>query len=182
MGAGRDRAQRDRLRLWPSPIAPEPASRTDDSALLHYASGCANRTQMNYTASYMEQHDNVPPALHELETEVMEEIWRRGETTVRTVMDGLNARADKPRAYTTYMTIMSRLDGKGLLERRREGRTDLYRPVYTRDEYAERRAGAEVEALVDQFGDVALSHFAREMARLDPDRRRALQRLARERR
>ena len=160
----------------------EAASRTDNSALLHYASGCANRTHMNYTASYMAQHDYVPPSLHELESEVMEEIWRRGETTVRTVMDALNARADKPRAYTTYMTIMSRLDGKGLLERRREGRTDLYRPVYTRDEYAECRAGAEVEALVDQFGDVALSHFAREMARLDPDRRRALQRLARERR
>jgi predicted transcriptional regulator len=79
------------------------------------------------------------------------------------------------------MTIMSRLDGKGLLERRREGKTDYYRPALTREEYAERRAHAEVEALVDAFGDVALSHFARQMAQLDPERRRALQRLARKR-
>src|SRR4051812_39265358 len=121
-------------------------SRTDDSARLYDASEWMREPhQMNYTASYMAPHDKVPPPLHDLESEVMDEIWRRGETTVRTVMDALNARTDKTRAYTTYMTIMSRLDGKGLLERRREGRTDLYRPVYTREEDAARRASAEVE-------------------------------------
>ena len=41
------------------------------------------------------------------------------------------------------------------------------------------RASAEVEDLVTQYGDVALSHFAEQMAKLDPARRRALQRLAR---
>ena len=41
------------------------------------------------------------------------------------------------------------------------------------------RAGAQVEELVTQFGDVALSHFAQQMAGLDPARRRSLQRLAR---
>jgi predicted transcriptional regulator len=122
-----------------------------------------------------------PPPLHELEAEVMGEVWRQEEATVRTVMDALNAATDKPRAYTTYMTIMSRLHGKELLRRRREGKTDYYRPAHTREEYAELRAQAEVEALVDQFGDVALSHFARQMARLDPDRRRVLERLARKR-
>jgi predicted transcriptional regulator len=111
----------------------------------------------------------------------MEEVWRQQEATVRAVMEGLNAGAEKPRAYTTYMTIMSRLDGKGLLQRRREGKTDFYRPTYTRDAYAELRAQAEVEALVDQFGDLALSHFARQMAQLDPERRRALARIARKR-
>jgi predicted transcriptional regulator len=111
----------------------------------------------------------------------MDEVWRQQEATVRAVMEALNAAADKPRAYTTYMTILSRLDGKGLLQRRREGKTDYYRPAHTREEYAELRAQAEVEALVDQFGDIALSHFARQMAQLDPDRRRALERLVRKR-
>jgi hypothetical protein len=32
---------------------------------------------------------------------------------------------------------------------------------------------------VAEYGDVALSHFARHVASLDPTRRRALQRLAR---
>jgi predicted transcriptional regulator len=77
------------------------------------------------------------------------------------------------------MTILRRLDGKGLLYRRREGKTDFYRAAYTREEYAELRARAEVDALVDRFGDVALGHFARQIAELDPERRRALERLAR---
>jgi predicted transcriptional regulator len=109
----------------------------------------------------------------------MDEIWTREECSVREIMEALNARAAKPRAYTTYMTIMARLDSKGLLVRMRAGKTDYYRPKHTRAEYADLRSRAEVESLVDQFGDVALGHFARQMARMDPQRRRALQRLAR---
>jgi len=121
----------------------------------------------------------APPALHELESEVMEELWTRGEASVREVMAELNARTSKERAYTTYMTIMARLHRKGLLARRREGKTDFYAPALARDEYMERRARVEVEDLVAQYGDVALSHFAQQMSALDPARRRALQRLAR---
>ena len=127
----------------------------------------------------MTDEPNVPPSLHELEAEVMEAIWAadQDEITVRDVMDALNART--PRAYTTYMTIMRRLDAKGLLTRRREGKTDIYRPVHSREEYADLRARAGVSELVEQYGDVALGHFARQMAELDPQRRRQLQRLAR---
>jgi predicted transcriptional regulator len=96
-------------------------------------------------------------------------------------MEALNKDAGRPRAYTTYMTIMARLDGKGLLERRRQGKTDFYRPRYSRDEYADVRARAELDSIVDQFGELALAHIARQMAELDPQRRRALERIARER-
>jgi predicted transcriptional regulator len=121
----------------------------------------------------------APPPLHELEEEVMEEIWRRHEVSVRGVMEALNSRAPKDRAYTTYITIMTRLDSKGLVERRREGKTDFYRPVFTRDRYTELRALVAIESAVDQFGEVALAHMARQMTRLDPEHRRSLQRLAR---
>ena len=128
----------------------------------------------------MARRRKPPPALHELETEVMDAVWAGGEeTTVRRVMEELNAGSSPDRAYTTFMTVMSRLDDKGLLKRRREGKTDIYRPVMSREDYLAARAEAEVGALVDQFGDVALTHFARQMASLDPERRRALQRLAR---
>lgn len=123
--------------------------------------------------------ETVPPPLHELEAEVMEELWSSGEAPVRAVMDALNKRTSKKRAYTTYMTIMARLYKKGLLVRRREGKTDFYAPSKGRDEYMALRARAEVEGLVAQYGDVALSNFAQQMAELDPARRRALQRLAR---
>jgi predicted transcriptional regulator len=119
------------------------------------------------------------PPLHELEAEVMEELWSQGEAPVRTVMDALNKRARKERAYTTYMTIMARLHTKGVLDRRREGKTDFYTPRLDRDEFMGSRAQSEVEGLVAEYGDVALSHFARQVASLDPARRRALQRLAR---
>ncbi len=112
----------------------------------------------------------------------MEELWSSGgETSVRSVMERINERASKPRAYTTYMTIMARLHTKGLLARRREGKTDYYAPTHDRDEYMALRSASEVEDLVAQYGDVALSHFAQQMAGLDPARRRALQRLARKR-
>jgi predicted transcriptional regulator len=123
----------------------------------------------------------VPPALHALERDVMEEVWRRGEASVREVMDALNDRGGRARAYTTYMTIMARLSRKHLLARRRTGKTDLYRPEYTREEYADRCAQAAVQSLVDEYGGVALAHIAREMVNLDPSRRHALERLARER-
>jgi len=123
----------------------------------------------------------VPPPLHELEAEVMEELWRVGEARVRAVMEALNRRTRKERAYTTYMTIMSRLHKKGMLVRRREGKTDFYVPSYGRDDYMALRARAQVEDLVAQYGDVALSNFAEQMAGLDPARRRAFQRLARKR-
>jgi predicted transcriptional regulator len=121
-----------------------------------------------------------PPALHELEADVMEEVWARGEASVRDVMEALNARTPgKDRAYTTFLTTMARLDAKGVLRRRRDGKTDRYEPVFSRDEYRSLRAGAGVEALVSEYGDVALSHFAREMAQLDPARVRELERIAR---
>ena len=121
-----------------------------------------------------------PPELHELEAEVMEDVWSRdGEVAVRDVMEALNRRTKKPRAYTTYMTILGRLHAKGLVTRRREGKTDLYQPAYTRQEYADLRARAGVDSLVEQYGDAAFTHFARQMADLDPDRRRELQRIAR---
>lgn len=109
----------------------------------------------------------------------MDEVWRRDEpTTVKLVMDALNRKAKPPRAYTTYMTVMRRLDDKGLLTRERSGRHDSYRPTLTREEYQEQRAGAEVRGLVDKFGDVALAHFARSLSSLEPAQQRRLRRLA----
>jgi predicted transcriptional regulator len=134
---------------------------------------------MSARSQAVEEASKTPPQLHELEREVMEEVWDRGEASVREVMEAVNPGAPKQRAYTTYMTVMSRLEGKGMLERSRTGKTDFYRPLYRRDQYADLRAGAEVDSIVDQFGEVALAHIARQMAQLDPQRRRALQRIAR---
>ena len=112
----------------------------------------------------------VPPPLHELEAEVMEEVWRRDLATVREIMDALN-RGPKERAYTTIMTIMIRLDKKGLLTRTRRGaRRSIYSTVLSREAYREARAKAEVDALVKEFGDLALAHFSEHVGKSDPER------------
>jgi len=118
------------------------------------------------------------PHLSDLERLAMDEVWRRGEATVRDVQQALNARTDRIRAYTPLLTVMTRLDGKGLLVRRRAGRLDVYAPAVSRDDYLRARAEAEVEALVEDFGDLALAHFARLVGRLDPERLQTLRRLA----
>lgn len=119
--------------------------------------------------------DPVVPELGELEHEVMEVLWDAGESTVRSVLGTLNERSRRERAYTTVMTVMGNLHRKDALTRRRHGRLDLYAPVLDRDEWADARARRQVGALVEEYGDLAFAHFAREAARLDPDRRRRLQ-------
>jgi predicted transcriptional regulator len=127
----------------------------------------------------MTKRTQAPPRLHELEALVMEDVWRREPATVRDVMEAINKNAPKPRAYTTVMTIMDRLHRKGLLDRRSERNTYIYTPRLSRDEYADARAQTEVDALVREWGDVALVHFAKQMGTLDPKRREQLRRLAR---
>jgi predicted transcriptional regulator len=127
----------------------------------------------------MTKRTQAPPRLHELEALVMEDVWRREPATVRDVMEAINKNAPKPRAYTTVMTIMDRLHRKGLLDRRSERNTYIYTPRLSRDEYADARAQTEVDALVREWGDVALVHFAKQMGTLDPKRREQLRRHAR---
>ena len=119
------------------------------------------------------------PALHELETKIMAEVWSQNEATVRSVTDALADDPGGPRSYTTILTVMRRLDAKGFLDRRREGKKDIYVPAIARDEYMQSRSEVEVDALVDAYGDLALTEFARRFSQLDPAHRRALQRRAR---
>jgi len=121
----------------------------------------------------------APPPIPDLERLVLEEIWRQGTATVRSVRDALNAAAGQPeRAYTTFLTIFQRLDAKGLVVRSRDGRTDHFSAALSREAYLGARADVEVSELLEQYGELALVQFARRMAALDPERRAALRRLA----
>lgn len=127
----------------------------------------------------MTTDDETPPPLHELESKVMEEVWQRDTATVRDILAAVNSHGDRQLAYTTIMTIMSRLHRKGILERERDGRTDVYTARLNREQYMEARARGEVQALVDEFGETALLQFTRQVQSLDPKRREQLRRIAR---
>jgi predicted transcriptional regulator len=127
--------------------------------------------------------DSAPvsiPALHELEARVMEHLWNLGEASVREVMQAVNADGSRELAYTTIMTTLQRLDRKRVVERRRQGKTDIYSPRWSREAHRDARARAEVAALVDQYGDEALVHFTRQVSKLDAKTRAKLRRLARD--
>jgi predicted transcriptional regulator len=110
--------------------------------------------------------------LEGVEAQVMDFVWDHRQATVRDVMRALNEH--KQRAYTTYMTVLVRLHKKGLLEREERDGAMVYTPKITRQAYIQ----ADVQALIAQHGDLALSEFARQVADLDPERRAALERLA----
>lgn len=120
-----------------------------------------------------------PEAKHlgELELAVMDILWGRDEATVRDVLQALNA--SRSLAYTTVMTVMNRLWGKGILQRRLEGKTHIYHAAGSREGFQSEISRRQVRALVDDFGDVALAHFAAEIGRADPARLKKLLDLAR---
>lgn len=118
------------------------------------------------------------PLLGPLETEVMSRFWRRGPATVREVVDELTK--DRDLAYTTVMTVMVRLERKGLLKRERTGKMYLYRAALTRDQHEARVSRDLARGLVSQFGDAALAAFSAELDEVDGERRAALRRLAKE--
>jgi predicted transcriptional regulator len=92
-----------------------------------------------------------------LETDVMETVWYLGDATVRDVHAELADRRDL--AYTTVMTTMARLAGKGLLERDTTGLAHRYRPTVSREDYARTTVTSVVDWLVQAFPEPAMSYF-----------------------
>ncbi len=106
-----------------------------------------------------------------LETEVMRALWRSGRPMpVREVAQAVNAGRGSPLAYTTVLTVMTRLARKNILARARSGRGYLYTPV------AADTAEIAVRGVLDEFGDSALARFV-ERVELDPTLRARLRRL-----
>jgi predicted transcriptional regulator len=70
-------------------------------------------------------------ALGSLERQVLDEIWRLGEVSVRDIYRAFDERV----AYTTLMTTLDRLFKKRLLERRKGGRAFLYAASVSRTDF-----------------------------------------------
>jgi predicted transcriptional regulator len=95
-----------------------------------------------------QNHDELSlnSPLGSLEARLMKTLWARGESSVHDVCEKI----ESPRAYTTVMTTLERLFKKGLLTRRKSGRAFLYAPVFSREEWERRRAGALVASFLNR--------------------------------
>src|SRR5262245_24650849 len=119
----------------------------------------------------MSDSARTPDDFGPLEGEVMKVIWHAPErTTVRQVVEKLNQGRTEPLAYTTVMTVMSRLAEKGVLTRSKAGRGYLY------EASAPDAAGLAVQGVLRTYGEAAVAHFVNE-AQTDPAVLRRLRRL-----
>ena len=77
------------------------------------------------------RRSKLPPPLSEAQLEIMEIVWERGETTVADVWNALAPRRGVSR--NTVQTLMSRLDERGWLRHRADGKTFFYRAAHPRE-------------------------------------------------
>lgn len=117
----------------------------------------------------------IRQVLGELEADIMELCWRENPCSVRDVHEKLALK--RPIAYTTVMTVMSRLTEKGLLKRESEGRAYSYVPTCSRDEFCAETVTTVMQGLLGGFGEPVLSHFVEAVGEADADKLDELLRL-----
>ncbi len=124
--------------------------------------------------------DPIARYLGELQAEVMGIFWEDDSATVREVVDELNKRRRRRRkdgfAYTTVLTIVSRLYARELLDREPEGRGFRYYATTTRDEFLGELSDELINRLLDDFGEIAVARLGARLDDLDPRHRRKLKR------
>jgi BlaI family penicillinase repressor len=95
--------------------------------------------------------------LGDLQLQIMKALWLRGEATVAEIHDALPGGADL--AYTTVATMLRKMDARGLVRHRADGRTFVYAPAVAEDQVSrgmaehvlDRLFGGSVEALVSNL-------------------------------
>ena len=108
-------------------------------------------------------------AMGELESDILSLLWAANEPlTPGDVLEDL----DGALAYTTAMTILSRLWQKGLVEREQRGRAYAYWPAISEGELAAQRMQAALEHTHDRAG--ALSQFVGSLSKKDEQTLRAI--------
>ena len=117
--------------------------------------------------------------LGELETAVMELLWRESELTVCQVEERLQQR--RQIAHTTVLTTLDRMHRKGYLTREKQGKAFVYAPRYTREEFERGLTQEVLGALLGQFTQPALSTFV-DLIAADESRLDELEALIREKR
>ena len=78
--------------------------------------------------------NNHTDRLSDAQLEIMEVVWDRGEASIAEVLASVNGRRKKKLRRTTIQVQMNRLEKKGWLTHRVEGRTYRYEALRPREE------------------------------------------------
>ena len=96
--------------------------------------------------------------LAKLEMAIMEELWRLKAASVRQVL--FIIRKKKKIAYTTVMTVMSRLFEKGILKRRLdENNAYIYTPIQNKEAFSASISKNVINNLINDYGGVAIAQL-----------------------
>lgn len=118
--------------------------------------------------------------LGDLEADVMKVVWKENKVTVRDVYEQL--RLDKKLAYTTVMTIMTRLAEKGLLAKEPQGNAYVYTPTISEGQFAQKVVSEVLDGLLEEFAEPAISHMVNRLGSEDSDQLNKLEEIIKERR
>jgi len=114
------------------------------------------------------------PALGAQELAIMKVIWRLKDVSVREVYETLRER--RPVAYTTVMTMMNTLEGKGYLKKELDGRAFRYKPAVPERRVVTKMVKEFVERVFDGSSAPLLAHLVTS-TELSDDEREELRRL-----
>src|SRR5262249_56514942 len=105
--------------------------------------------------------------LGDLQLRIMKALWERTEASVADVLEALGPGADL--AYTTVATMLRKMEARGLVTHRSEGRRFLYRAAVTPDAVTRSMADDILERLFEGRLSDLLSHLlsTREVSRED---------------
>jgi predicted transcriptional regulator len=99
-------------------------------------------------------------SLGDLQHAIMAVLWRRGEATTAEVHAAL--RAERGLALTTIATMLRKMEDKGVVVHRAEGRQFVYRPTVTEDEIRQSMVGELVQRLFDGDAKALVAHLVSE--------------------
>jgi predicted transcriptional regulator len=103
--------------------------------------------------------------LGELEGAVLDALWDAGELATPAVHEKVGL--PRKLAYTTILTVLQRLNKKGLAGRREEGRAHVYFAALSREEFARKR-GEGLAMALSALGEAGMAAFLAEAERVDP--------------
>lgn len=92
------------------------------------------------------------PSVTGAELKVLEELWRRGERTIRELRDALYPRGGASK-FATVQKLLARLLAKGLVGRREDEANWVFQPLIARDDLI----GGELRRVADRLGENSMT-------------------------
>lgn len=95
--------------------------------------------------------------LGDLQLAIMRVLWKEGEATVSGVHEALHT--ERGLAHTTIATMLTKMERKGVVEHRSEGRHYIYRPTVSKEEVHRSMVSELTERLFEGDAAALVNHL-----------------------